>query len=62
MSTRIVLCRSATTSIQRRDCHTFMTILFRRMKLRTYSVDRYKIYVDVLSLELRSARPERDDI
>jgi hypothetical protein len=62
MSIRIVLCRSVTTSIQRRDCHTFMTTTFRRMKLTIYSVDRYKIYVDVRILALRSVRLERDDI
>ena len=62
MRIRIARCRSATTPIQLRDCHTSMNTTCQSMKSRTSSVDRFKTYADVMILALRSVRLERDDI
>ena len=59
---RIAGCRSVTTPIQLRDCHTSMNTTCQSMKLRTSSVDHCKTYADVMILALRSVRLERDDI
>jgi hypothetical protein len=59
---RIAGCRSATTPIQLRDCHTSMNTPCQSTKLRISSVDRCKTYADVMIPALRSVRLGKDDI
>src|SRR5438128_9477365 len=58
----MAVCRSATTSTQRQDCHTSMNTKSRSKKLRIFSVSHCKIYADAMILEFQWARLGRGGI
>ena len=59
---RMSLCKSGITSIRRLDYRTFTNTTLPSTKLKTFLANRCRISAAARTLELQSAKLERDDI